>query len=356
MEWEEQVIASAIKFLLDGEEIDAANILRTCSLEDCISEIVDNWVDGSSQHGLSFELGCPRSTYQILKKSRHPITERIEDAIKAVLPGGFILKSIVPRFDSSNRMLSKKIENRIISASEINDLIQNIEKQKELMIDVSTGGSSIQDVNKEYIALKTDMKTKLMEFEIVDPNPYPDLWKWYSKWKDGSLPTYQSRRDYIIDLFQPLLDELHAQKSKSKSTQTLEPTGWKRVDRNIDKINKALETAKNEEDFQAVGLLCREAMISLAQAVFKADLHGTIDGVPPSNTDAKRMLETYISKELEGKSNEVKRKLVKTTFQLAVELQHQRTAQFRDAALCSEATRSITNIIAIISGKRDPEL
>jgi hypothetical protein len=35
-------------------------------------------------------------------------------------------------------------------------------------------------------------------------------------------------------------------------------------------------------------------------------------------------------------------------------LQHKRTASFRDAALCSEATTSVVNLIAIIAGRRDP--
>ena len=44
-----------------------------------------------------------------------------------------------------------------------------------------------------------------------------------------------------------------------------EPTGWTRVDRNVTEVRKRLETATMEEQFQAVGLLCRETLISLAQ-------------------------------------------------------------------------------------------
>jgi AbiJ N-terminal domain 3 len=75
----------------------------------------------------------------------------------------------------------------------------------------------------------------------------------------------------------------------------LEPTGWIRVDRNVTEVRKRLETATMEEQFQAVGLLCRETLISLAQAVYDAQLHPTLDGVTPSDTDAKRRLEAYIA-------------------------------------------------------------
>jgi hypothetical protein len=50
----------------------------------------------------------------------------------------------------------------------------------------------------------------------------------------------------------------------------------------------------NEEDFQAIALLCREAIISLAQAVYKPKEQGSSEGVRPSETDAKRMLDDYI--------------------------------------------------------------
>lgn len=43
----------------------------------------------------------------------------------------------------------------------------------------------------------------------------------------------------------------------------------------------------------------------------------------------------------------------KATLDLAVHLQHRRTATYRDAALCVEATISVVNLIAIIAGLRD---
>lgn len=47
-----------------------------------------------------------------------------------------------------------------------------------------------------------------------------------------------------------------------------EPTGWRKVDRQLQEVRTRLATAKTEEQFQAVGLLCREVMISVGQAVF----------------------------------------------------------------------------------------
>jgi hypothetical protein len=104
-----------------------------------------------------------------------------------------------------------------------------------------------------------------------------------------------------------------------------------------------------------VGLLCREAIISVAQVVYEPEKHAPTDGVKPSETDAKRMLEAYTSVELRGGSSEESRKHARSALELAVALQHRRTATFRDAALCVEATTSVINVIAIMAGRRDPQ-
>ncbi|MBX3521647.1 MAG: hypothetical protein KF807_00415 [Xanthobacteraceae bacterium] len=49
-----------------------------------------------------------------------------------------------------------------------------------------------------------------------------------------------------------------------------EPTGWQKVDRQVQEMRSRLETATTEEQYQAVGLLCREILISAAQEVFDA--------------------------------------------------------------------------------------
>jgi len=234
------------------------------------------------------------------------------------------------------------------------ELIEEIETQRDLMISVSTGGSRIQDVNEEYKARRQRIREGLEARSIKDPNPHSDLWRWYSKWSSGDLPTYQSRRLYISDLYDSLIDRLQKRQIEIGSQLFEEPTGWARVDQEVDKIRGQLETSSTEEDYQSVGLLCREALISLAQAVYDPGLHALPDGSVPSQTDAKRMLEGYIARELRENSNEEARRHAKAALDLANGLQHRRTATFRDAAMCAEATIAVANLIAIVSGRRDP--
>lgn len=229
-------------------------------------------------------------------------------------------------------------------------LITKIDKLKSIMISVATGGQRIQEANSEYQALYQEAEALLSTEKMENPNPYPDLWQWYGRWSSGDLPRYQSRREYVANMYGSLLKQLRVNKVKGASKLNVEPTGWARVDRAVDKIKTHLEKAQNEEDFQGVGLLCREALISLAQAVYDVAKHKPTDGVVPSGTDANRMLEAYIASELIGSDNENSRRVVKSALVLANDLQHKRTASFRDSALCAQATFTVINLIAIVSG------
>lgn len=131
-----------------------------------------------------------------------------------------------------------------------------------------------------------------------------------------------------------------------------EPTGWQKVDRQVQGIRLRLEEAPSEELYQTVGLLCREALISVAQEVYDAERYPTLDGVQASKTDAKRMLEAIIQVELHGSANDEARAHAKAAMNLALALQHKRSADFRMAALCAEATLAVTNLLAVLAGRR----
>ena len=113
-----------------------------------------------------------------------------------------------------------------------------------------------------------------------------------------------------------------------------------------------LDTADSEEQFQAVGLLCREVFISVSQEIFDSERHPIDDDVNLSKTDAKRMLESIFKTELAGGPNEEARAHASAAFKLALALQHKRTATFQMAALCAEATSSVVNLLAILAGRR----
>lgn len=229
------------------------------------------------------------------------------------------------------------------------ELLQALDRLRNTMVAVSTGGPRIQAENPEFELSYDQVSNELRRRAVANPIPYRSLWDWYGRWSSGDLPSYQSRRQFVASLFTPLIERI-----RTGYKTDFEPTGWERVDRTVGELRNRLAAAQSEEQHQAVGLLCREALISTAQAVYVAEKHPALDGVAISETDAKRMLEAYIAVEMGGGANEYLRKHTRAALDLAVNLQHKRTAAFRDAAICVEATTAIINTIAIMSGRRDP--
>ena len=127
-----------------------------------------------------------------------------------------------------------------------------------------------------------------------------------------------------------------------------EPTGWEKVDRQIQEIKLRLDTASAEEHYQTIGLISREVLISLAQATYDIKKYPPIDEKSPSKTDAGRMLESILEIELKGGTNEEARTYAKAGLKLALALQHKRNADYKTAALCAEATISVVNIVSIL--------
>jgi hypothetical protein len=79
------ILASAIRYLIDGGEEDAASVLLSCSLE--LWPSGDTWYDGDEVlEALHVKLIGPRAAYSVLKNEEHPIMKSVFDAIKAVLP------------------------------------------------------------------------------------------------------------------------------------------------------------------------------------------------------------------------------------------------------------------------------
>lgn len=161
--------------------------------------------------------------------------------------------------------------------------------------------------------------------------------------------TLQSPGRYLSELF-----SLLGNRRRAGTSDVFEASSWQRVDRAIGEIKQRLASAGTEEQFQAIGLLCREALISVAQAVYDPDRHRPLDGKTPSPTDAKRMLEAYVAAELPREGNEESRKHLRSALALALALQHRRTAAFREAAVCAEAVTGLIEMVAIVAGRRDP--
>ena len=85
------LLASAIQFLEDGDEQEAADLLRECRVDAYPSG--DTWFVGDETHeALHIEIIGPRRAYDILSDRSHPLASSIKSAFEAVLPARTYLK------------------------------------------------------------------------------------------------------------------------------------------------------------------------------------------------------------------------------------------------------------------------
>ena len=231
-------------------------------------------------------------------------------------------------------------------------LKQNLETIRNLMVSVATGGPQIKDEDTRYKRLQIQIEQDCKKLNLTYNNTFDSLWDWYGKWK-ADFPTYHERRVFISELFAPTLAYFDEEEIINNIDTFIKLDDWERIKRTVIKIKRDSNNAKDEEDFQRIGLLCRDVIISLAQAVYNPTKHGTADenGVIIGNTDAVRMIGNYISKELPGSSNDELRAYAKNTNKLANRLTHERNATKKDMLLTVSSTIALINFIGIIEEK-----
>jgi hypothetical protein len=271
----------------------------------------------------------------------------IDAALKALMPEDRkrVAEAVANSYDNPRSFDDIRVESVDHTVKGVVALLAELIIHRGTMISVATGGDRIQDVNDYYIARETRIRERLPS-DVQYENPHDDLWAWYHFWSEH-FGRWAERRRYVRELFQPAIASLS--KRSTLPIPEREPTGWERVDRVLLKARSQLQLAVAEEDFQAIGLLCREVIISVAQAVYDPKIHQSVDGIMPSATDANRMLEAYVGHLFRGDSHKEVRAHHRASLALALNLQHRRTATRQLAALCVEATASTVAVVSIIA-------
>lgn len=324
-------VVSACSFLENLQRFELSVLLRHCRAS---VEQFETALDGFSDlEDEAIIIRAPAPVAEALRSLSQQDRKRIAEAVLNVLQAS--------RQHEDIRVETLDGPNVTGTAALLSELLIH----RAMMIDVATGGARIQDVDDYYRAREVRIRQAIPEGVTYD-NLHADLWAWYRHWS-AELPQYKDRRLYVRQLFGPAIEAV-ARRS-SLPSEPREPTGWERVDRALSTARTQLEAASAEEDWQAIGLLCREVIISLAQAVYDPTIHNSLDGVQPSETDANRMLEAYMGHVFPGASNKEVRAHHRASLALALNLQHRRTATRQLATLCVEATASTTAVVSIVA-------
>lgn len=341
-----EIINKIVEYLKQGNEYNVLQLLNDCELKlEVTSET--SLMNGDSIRNVQVIVHGPRIAVDTLKALNSPYKNSIENAIRNSLPLDACLDSFISLFSLEITPTFRKT----FKPHQVQNLLQNLKKQKDLLIGVATRQYDINTVNAEYITVKSQFDIEIKDLGFENPNNFTDLWLWYAYYSSSLEGTYMARRRYIINLLQGLFNELHRLLHQAKRTEFPESTGWERVDRELQKAALDLNIARSETEYQQIGHLCREAMISLAQAVYNPTTHN------PKNknighTDAVEMISAYIMIELSGEKYEELRSTVKSANKLTSAVTHKRTADYIHASICYQSTLSLAKMLQSIESSK----
>ncbi|MDN3310535.1 hypothetical protein QWJ90_06300 [Microbacterium oryzae] len=126
---------------------------------------------------------------------------------------------------------------------------------------------------------------------------------------------------------------------------------WRRVEAARD----AIESAREAEDLQAIGIVCREAMIAFAREHQTAAWVNQPD-VPPRAADFKGWATVFAQSLSSGRMRRYLSDIADKTWDVAVSLQHDANATVWDAEVLIAATAHLLDVFStsMVKNKRKP--
>lgn len=220
-----------------------------------------------------------------------------------------------------------------------------LDAQSALLVDVATGGSTIDRVNPQYRRRRRLLNDALRARGLPAPFAFEDLWAWRGHWKAQGLDTYQSRRNRIADLCRLVRETLEAAASGIQVTDpgTEGLTSWAQLDERVTGIVRELASASTRDDLQDVGRRCREVLIDAAKLLADTSLVPAGTDAPKA-ADAKAWLELFLASQAPGRSHRELRAFVPVTWDLAQKVTHG-DVQRVDAFAAAQATVLLVRVL-----------
>lgn len=125
-------------------------------------------------------------------------------------------------------------------------------------------------------------------------------------------------------------------------------TAWRRFSQAVDAMN----TAEESEDYQGVGIKCRDALIALVKTHADAEWIGDLDERPKA-ADFKGWANIFADRLSDGRMRGYLKAIVDKTWDLTVWLQHNSNATPLDADIVIEATGQVLQVMSKLMRQRE---
>lgn len=121
--------------------------------------------------------------------------------------------------------------------------------------------------------------------------------------------------------------------------------------RKLKSVAALIDAAKEIEDFQAIGVQCRETLIELGNHIYKPVMAG--DEEQPQASNFKRKAELFVQFYLKGSENSdyrsIIKKLTEATWDYANKITHSRSATYYEASTCVTLCIEYVVIVSLFS-------
>ena len=111
-----------------------------------------------------------------------------------------------------------------MKSEQLETLLKKIRQIQSIMVDVSIGGSLLQDREDEYIVTYLDISAEIESLAraglpLIHKNSFRTLWEWYEYWS-SKLSSHDLRRQYVRELYAPLVDPVDSALHKHRMDKT----------------------------------------------------------------------------------------------------------------------------------------
>lgn len=257
-----------------------------------------------------------------------------------------------------------ELRNLVFSQSEheVQEIVDYIEwqcnKKRETELE-EYGNTSLEE---ELVQHAEKIKTERVigtDYSVWDVHTNISRWWVITDPTNLYSQTLMPSLDYTLSFHIGLMARVRAQREIAGGDELHEFLST--TQRKIYQAQLAFDEADEIEDFQAIGLQCREAMTSFTKEVIAAGLFSDIDS-PPKKSDFVAWSDHIIGAKAAGGSAEYVRGYLKAICQkgwnLANWLTHAKNATRSDAELCLSATEHLIQeliTLAVKSFARSPE-
>jgi len=226
--------------------------------------------------------------------------------------------------------------------------------QQELEAFGTSGGQRLDDADSALVlrACTAALKRHGIELDFPFRNYSGFRTYWINNDMSGS---WQARRSYVQDLFEPVLAALFRladARLEAVTATAVSPragTGWSGVDQEIQEIIKRFRAAVTPQDYRAVGGNAVGVLEALGMAVHDPAKHLSPGDDPLPRDKTKERLDRYIQHTLPGGDNEALRGLCRKAIEFAQKVKHRPTPTRTEAGVAADAVIMLANILRRIA-------